>query len=694
MTALLARRDDRCLSDLTMDRFLLGETSDSDEGRMLERHLAWCSACLARVQSLRTLYAHADMPEVTSEPAPVPGPLAAQRPDRVTGVLELILMRDGLLIGTEVFTPGSWILGSGPRAALKLDAKGVAPEHAKLTFRNDSVVVERAQGSVLVNGFRVERSEVRPIDELIVGPFVLRARVITRWSEEPASKSATTRRVRALTPPETQSVEVEDETQLITVPVARQVHAMAEQLSAPRSPLLRGEGQGEGARPPNVHTAHDANAQNNRAQQITLPANNARAAAKVPSLTPTPLPEGEGARTALRLDLFWGDALQASELVAGEVPSSAFPAFAPGREPSASAIANGYRLCIPGAKLEVYQGGNWVRAGDELTLTADTRARVIDGALRLEARLQHAPMQVAPAPKTAWLKGAFVPVLSFLMLGLIVFAGVASTFAGEEDEFAPRVMPKLSVSLIPPKPKTPEVRTSPDTETTTVAQNEPPKQPTPPRPPPPAPASRRPPPHLTGLSGMNKVLELANKMTRLPLPTMAPGKGQRQGDLFAGLGKVGKEGGKNGIGIGIGPNDAVGIGAIGAKNSGQMRSGRIGKGGVAGQVLGPVARDLAAPVGSIDRDAVLKVINSHLAEVSSCYERALLTNPNISGKLTFEWGIGTDGKVTVIKLKSATMKDANVPACISNSMKKWTFPKPRGGTVTVSFPFMFQPTGF
>ena len=44
-------------------------------------------------------------------------------------------------------------------------------------------------------------------------------------------------------------------------------------------------------------------------------------------------------------------------------------------------------------------------------------------------------------------------------------------------------------------------------------------------------------------------------------------------------------------------------------------------------------------------EAVAKVINSHLHEVSSCYERALLKTPGLAGKIVLEWQITTAGGV-------------------------------------------------
>jgi hypothetical protein len=130
----------------------------------------------------------------------------------------------------------------------------------------------------------------------------------------------------------------------------------------------------------------------------------------------------------------------------------------------------------------------------------------------------------------------------------------------------------------------------------------------------------------------------------------------------------------------------------GLKNTGHMRSGRIGKGTVGGQLVGPVMRDsLEQRNGHIDRDAVAKVINEHLHEVSACYEKALLSNPGLNGKLAFEWVIGPSGTV---KVKSGSLKDATVASCIATRIKSWPFPRPRGGAVMVSYPFFFQATGF
>ena len=97
-------------------------------------------------------------------------------------VLQVVILRDGLLVGTEVFVPGQYTLGSGAYSDLKLDDASVGESHATLYFQNGKAAVQD-QGSVLgvfVNGHRVTACEVRPVDEVAIGPFSLKIRVLAQ----------------------------------------------------------------------------------------------------------------------------------------------------------------------------------------------------------------------------------------------------------------------------------------------------------------------------------------------------------------------------------------------------------------------------------------------------------------------------------------------------------------------------------
>ena len=127
--------------------------------------------------------------------------------------------------------------------------------------------------------------------------------------------------------------------------------------------------------------------------------------------------------------------------------------------------------------------------------------------------------------------------------------------------------------------------------------------------------------------------------------------------------------------------------------SGFARIGKSSGAKVRGRVTQAVARRVAAK-GSISREDVARVINSHMNEVQSCYERALMSNPSLRGKLTVEWTIQSSGQVSGVKQKFSTLQSAQVASCIMSKLKRWRFPKPRGGVVVVSYPFNFAATSY
>jgi len=179
VTAALARRDEGCASDLLMDRWLLGEIPGSDEGRRLERHVKQCTGCAARFQALRSLYGNRPLPKAEAPLPPLSAPAPVLPPEHAA-VLQVVILRDGLLVGTEVFTAGRYTVGSDPSCALRLE--DLVSLHAAVSLSGERVALEAAGGPVFVNGFRATSCELRPIDEVAVGPYVLRARVINeRW---------------------------------------------------------------------------------------------------------------------------------------------------------------------------------------------------------------------------------------------------------------------------------------------------------------------------------------------------------------------------------------------------------------------------------------------------------------------------------------------------------------------------------
>jgi hypothetical protein len=158
----------------------------------------------------------------------------------------------------------------------------------------------------------------------------------------------------------------------------------------------------------------------------------------------------------------------------------------------------------------------------------------------------------------------------------------------------------------------------------------------------------------------------------------------------AGIGTFGLGGGGAG---GMGIKGAELLRGKGGGGIGALGAGNIGKGSVAGTVTRATSRALGAQ-GTIDKEAVAKVINSHLHEVSSCYERALLKTPGLAGKIVLEWQITISGSVGFAKTKSSSMQSPAVESCILISLKTWKFPPAKGAGVVITYPFMFNSVGY
>lgn len=97
--------------------------------------------------------------------------------------------------------------------------------------------------------------------------------------------------------------------------------------------------------------------------------------------------------------------------------------------------------------------------------------------------------------------------------------------------------------------------------------------------------------------------------------------------------------------------------------------------------------------GSLDKEVIRDVIQKHIGEVKHCYEAELEKNKDLAGKLMVNFTIGTDGKVTESKLDQTTLHNAVVEKCVVESVRSWEFPKPKGGVVKVTYPFILAVSG-
>jgi len=575
MNVPIRRRSIDCVSDLTIDRWLLGETPGSDEARELEVHMQHCAVCAARLGSLRNLYSNQPTDEVATtvmELTEAPHPSA-----RESGVVQVIVMRDGLLVGTEYFTAGRWVIGSKTNADLSL-GEGPSPAHALLVFHDGSVAVESREGPVFVNGMRLQRALVRPTDEVWIGPYALRTRVITeRWSW-PAMISAPARTV------------------------------------------------------------------------------------ELPTVVERPVTH----ESVLHASVWWG-ASQVSVHRVDEVLSSEL------------VRSWGFEGDVRARRMT---NGTWMvnASRGELRLSMNEATSFESGALRLVLSVQpHA----ATLPARKFEERRF-PIILVAMFAIFAALTAMAPARGDEEDFVPRPIRPVHVTITPPAPKAAPVPASaPDVAPPAVAVKPTPK------------TIRRasPPPPRNRFEALDRITSSAVKVAgALGRMGSAPKTKRAYGAVLPAMGTPST------MAMGFGAPD-VGIGRAGLRAAGELRGGGYGREGrIGGAVLGPVKSQrlgvASKQPGTIDREGVAKVISQHLTEVQRCYEASLLLEGSDGGRLAVEWTISSAGSVLQARVASTTLKQASVPQCVLRALRSWTFPKAVGGNVVISYPFVFQSSAY
>lgn len=172
--------------------------------------------------------------------------------------------------------------------------------------------------------------------------------------------------------------------------------------------------------------------------------------------------------------------------------------------------------------------------------------------------------------------------------------------------------------------------------------------------------------------------------------------GTEVGDAYGagGFGLVGSGRGGGGTGEGT-----IGLGNLGTIGRGSGAPG----GGMYGARAGALkARKAGAPEvvpgtaevrGSLDKELIRRIIRRHLNEVKFCYEKELTRNPNLQGRVMVQFTISPTGSVVASIVQSSTMGNPIVEQCIAAAVRRWEFPKPQGGIVVVTYPFVLKSAG-
>jgi len=173
--------------------------------------------------------------------------------------------------------------------------------------------------------------------------------------------------------------------------------------------------------------------------------------------------------------------------------------------------------------------------------------------------------------------------------------------------------------------------------------------------------------------------------------------GNQIGEAYGvgGLGLVGTGRGGGGTGegtIGLGTLGTIGKGGGGGSGSGYGR----GVGRLRGRRAGAprVVAGRAQVRGALDKEIIRRIIRRHINEVKYCYQKELQANPELYGRIIIQFTISPTGQVVSSVVQQTTMNNRAVETCIAMAVRRWLFPKPKGGgIVIVSYPFVLRSAG-
>ncbi len=112
-----------------------------------------------------------------------------------------------------------------------------------------------------------------------------------------------------------------------------------------------------------------------------------------------------------------------------------------------------------------------------------------------------------------------------------------------------------------------------------------------------------------------------------------------------------------------------------------------------GDVRGRVVNHTPPEVrGSLEREAVQRVVRKHRHEIKHCYETQLRKDQSLAGEITVKLTLASTGHVVSSISARSTLKNRALQACMHSKIRRWVFPEPEGdGIVVVRYPFRFAP---
>lgn len=93
--------------------------------------------------------------------------------------------------------------------------------------------------------------------------------------------------------------------------------------------------------------------------------------------------------------------------------------------------------------------------------------------------------------------------------------------------------------------------------------------------------------------------------------------------------------------------------------------------------------------GDVDKKALRLYIKRRTTALQSCYNKALRTQPDLAGKMSYTIDISTMGNVTKVQVEEDTLGSSSVKACTTAKIRGWRFPR-QEDTAEINFSVVFS----
>jgi hypothetical protein len=98
--------------------------------------------------------------------------------------------------------------------------------------------------------------------------------------------------------------------------------------------------------------------------------------------------------------------------------------------------------------------------------------------------------------------------------------------------------------------------------------------------------------------------------------------------------------------------------------------------------------------GTLDKERIRATYARNVRSFLSCYEREQPTTANLGATILVRFTIAETGRVIASEVVASKVGNPRLETCIAQKFLEWTFPKPKGGIVVVTYPVGFKMAGY